>query len=62
MLDAAGAYMENDYELGVGKSGEDLDAKLGKPTVRPICKKTPKTPRQLLPGKPQFMTQLVLPA
>ena len=44
MLDPAGAYMENDYELGVGKSGGDLDAKLGKPTVRPICKKTPKTP------------------
>ena len=44
MLDPAGAYMGNGYELGVGKSGGDLDAKLGKPTVRTICKKTPKTP------------------
>jgi hypothetical protein len=44
MLDAAGVYMESDYELGVGRPGGDLDAKLGKPTVRPICKKTPKTP------------------
>lgn len=39
MLDAAGAYMENGYELAVGKSGGDLDAKLGKPTVRLIVRK-----------------------